>query len=68
MAELQTKWINVGTDSGFVTQYGFGQSSASSNNAQFGSIANSEDGSLNVNLDSVYSGADVRSFVYVALS
>lgn len=68
MAELQTKWINVGTDSGFVSQYGFGQAAASSNSTEFGSIANSEDGTRNVNLDSVYSGADVRSFVFVALS
>jgi len=55
MAILQTKYVAVGTFTyGSLANYGF------NTDVSIGTISNTSGGTSNVNLDSVYSGADVR--------
>ena len=59
MATIQTKWIDVGSYSfKGASQYGYNSA------LSYGTISNTQNGSSNVNLDSVYSGADVEALAW----
>ena len=58
MATLQTKWVNIGSAS----FYGITLTGKSGN--AFGTISNTQNGSSNEDLDSVFSGADVQSLYH----
>ena len=58
MATLQTKWVNIGSAS----FYGITLTGKSGNG--FGTISNTQNGSSNEDLDSVFSGADVQSLYH----
>ena len=58
MATLQTKWVNIGSAS----FYNITLTGKSGNG--FGTISNTQNGSSNEDLDSVFSGADVQSLYH----
>ena len=58
MAILQTKWIDVGSASFYGTVV--------TGLMGTGTLSNTQNGSSDVNLDSVYSGADVSSFTHAS--
>jgi len=58
MATLQTKWVNIGSLSFYnITLTG-------KSGSGFGTISNTQNGSSNEDLDSVFSGADVQSLYH----
>ena len=58
MATLQTKWVNIGSASFY------GITLTGKSGSGFGTISNTQNGSSNEDLDSVFSGADVQSLYH----